>query len=488
MIKKTVLCIIVGLLTSGAQASFNQLLDEFLQSNTDIKSSQEDFKITQLKYESTMLSKGLQLSLSSLYDDNKLDTSSAINFSSSKSMLYSLGLSKSFFSGTTVTLNNNLTNTDRTMVNSAFLGSSPAVINEFNQEVTITQSLGKNFAGQIERNLRDQAKKSVSIQDIATKEYADGKVTEFYSAYLQAVLALENMHLQERAYQRAIARTKLVRKKWRDGLVEKVEVLQAHNTQMSQKETLQTYKVNLSSALKKLGSLIHRTITSKEIVVPELDELKISSYPTGEITKSYGHQRLKKSLELEKMKLIQGEDNTLPTIELSAGYKTNNFDEKRSEALKNGYLGQGDNEIKVGVTLTTQWGSKSEKNALEQQRAALRKSKYTLSKYEVDFSLEKKALTAELELLGKNMALALERVNIANQVLREYTRLYRVGKTDLDQLIRSEESLIGTEVSLISYYISYEQKAITLAKLYGNVERYLRSRTFSKGVTIEKHH
>ena len=98
------------------------------------------------------------------------------------------------------------------------------------------------------------------------------------------------------------------------------------------------------------------------------------------------------------------------------------------------------------------------------------------------------SLKTEARLLKLNFSMAKERLSISRRVLKEYTRLYRVGKSDLDQLIRAEESLINTEKSLLNYYILYENQLLNLASLYGKTIEYLTKRTFDVGATVEKYH
>ncbi len=465
------------------QASFNTLLEEFLAKNIDLKNRAVDVDLAKLQYQSLLIMKGLQLNFLGSRDDNQLDTASIISPTKSKNTIYSLGISKSFFSGTTLALSNGLINIDR----SAVLSGSPVLINEFSQEVKLTQKLGKNFLGRIEKSGLEQGEQNISLQKIAKSEYQDQKVQEFYSKYLQVLQNSENTMLQEKAYKRAVARTKLVKRKWKDGLAEKVEVLQAHNAQMTQKEQLQTFKMNTSATVAELESMLHRSIKIKEINVIDLEHHKVPSLPTGTLEGSSAFQKIEKQLALDKLKLTQSSYGIRPDVEFSASYKTNSYQADRFDAISNGYLGKGQRDLQVAISVTSQWDFAAEKNSLAQQQIAKQKSEYALSKISKNFSFQVDSFKREFKLLKNNIALAKERLVISKRVLQEYTRLYRVGKSDLDQLIRAEESLITTEKSLLNYYISYEQKTVSLASLYGHVVEYLQRRVFKKGAAIEKH-
>ncbi len=476
------------LYVSGVQANLQNLLQEFVKKNLDLVNREQQIELVQLSADAFVLQKSTLLSFSTSYDDNQLDTASTFNLSTAKNWIYGFDITKSFFSGTTLKLSNQLVHTDRSAVNTMFLGSSPAVINEFSQSLEINQDLGANLWGRIERLEKSRLEESVELERLSNLEYQDQQVVRFYQQYLQVVKAQENLLLQQRAYQRSVARTKLVKRKWKDGLAEKVEVLQAHNAQMTQKEQLQLFQLQVSDALKELSILNHRAVKLSEIEVPKLEQLFISVPPQGTLNESYIKRRLVQQKRVESLKKKQLQKKIMPQVRLSAIYKSNRYADSGPDSLQDGYLTKGEPEIKVALTLSTQWDFVSERNALAQQNIKVRQVENDLFAFDMKFGFTQESMKKQLELLARNIALAKERIIIAKRVLKEYTRLYRVGKTDLDQLIRAEETLISTEVSLLNYYISYEQKVADLSQLFGGVKNYLLNKKLMPGVTIEKVH
>jgi outer membrane protein TolC len=53
--------------------------------------------------------------------------------------------------------------------------------------------------------------------------------------------------------------------------------------------------------------------------------------------------------------------------------------------------------------------------------------------------------------------------------LKEYNRLYNRGRADLDQVIRAEETLINSEISLIRQQAEFEQRFGELSYLNGTL-------------------
>src|SRR5690606_38195973 len=94
-------------------------------------------------------------------------------------------------------------------------------------------------------------------------------------------------------------------------------------------------------------------------------------------------------------------------------------------------------------------------------------------KIEKNLNQTEVSLRKKKSIVESNIDSSRQRKEIATQVLREYNRLYKLGRADLDQLIRAEENLILREISYISYLADREIIVSELASLYGILEKYL---------------
>ena len=80
-----------------------------------------------------------------------------------------------------------------------------------------------------------------------------------------------------------------------------------------------------------------------------------------------------------------------------------------------------------------------------------------------------KILQKEITARFEKLKFSRRRIDLAQKNLREYTRLYNIGRTDFDGLIRAEENLIGTQHSHANNWLHYHLAVAKKAALYGKL-------------------
>lgn len=402
------------------------------------------------------------------YDKNKLESPPTFSSNPATSFSHSLGVSKSWYHGGTLTFSNNLTTTEGKNFFSSF-----GEIHGLSQSLSYELDLGANFLG---RNTSLEKEILVETTYMMNDLYSSVKEEELFTLavnYTQAKLALAMERLDSEALVRAKKRERLIRKRVKDGLKLKVDLYQAEMSTKAQVEAVASSKVMKETALETLGKQLHRKVKQGEIsrynftkTNAKIPQKKLSS-------RNKSLEVLKKKIDILNSSLKKNENSKWPDISLAATYISNDYDQNRSTALSDGLIGSDTNEIKVGVNLS--WSLGNEPANLNEakyriDKNVLRKQKRNM---EENISLTENLLKKKLKSLEKNIDSVKLRKKLARRALGEYNKLYNRGRADLDSVIRAEEGLINTEKAFANYLSERDRTRFQLAYLYGDITNYI---------------
>ena len=132
-------------LPSQADDTFQKLVNEYLESNYNIRASKSSVENSRADKSITLAKTDVNLDFGVNYLDNNLD-SPTVNFAAGKTTEATFTLSKFFKFGTTLSLENTFSNTIQDPTRVQIFGGDPEV-SEFQQTLTLSQSLTKNFFG-----------------------------------------------------------------------------------------------------------------------------------------------------------------------------------------------------------------------------------------------------------------------------------------------------------------------------------------------------
>lgn len=437
-------------------ASIVKLGKEFLDVNANIKSENLGSMLLKLDIDSLKASKDWNLSYSYLKDDNKLATSIA-TASNLETTTNSLTLTKDFGFGGSLSFSNSL---------NSFSGNPETY--SFSQEISYTQSLGKDFFGRSFYKKVEAAK----IGYESGKFQSDANIHALILAFVQNVsnakLYKSLVDLQEQAKVRAEKRLDLINKRVRDGLREKVDSFQAQTSLLSQIEQVQSAKISLNSQLEKVSEQLHRNVGAKEIEAFQ----KPSNILRADMRSGLDNPKLKSLAEKEKYQqnlLEQKELNYIPTVSLTTALKNNDYNSTSSDAISNGKLGGDHKEAKFLLSVSWPLGLETERVEKAKSYLSFKNSQYQKEKLTKSQQLTFEKVKERILLLEQNIKSAEQRKKLAAKTLGEYNKLYSKGRADLDQVIRAEETLISTEISSVQYMAQLEQINFALALLQGKI-------------------
>jgi len=434
------------------------LIGEFLKENSSIKENFYSSKIAELEQAALSATKSWSIDGSLSENSSRLETSTSNTSPLETDYTYSsLGVSKSFGFGTSLSLTNALTKYNRSKWPAATIGTLPKKPYVFSQTLSVSQDLGKNFFGREFNKQMEMARLSETYNKSALDLVDQKALLTFYSAYVSARLNKTIINLQQMAYQRSKRRQKDVQRKVNDGLKEKVDLYQSQISQQFQLESYEEARKDFYSSLGTLSESVNRSITDSEIKEFVLDSNNLLESSVA--AKLDQHIEIK-SLE-QKLSYLNEKENEVrldywPTVSLATSYQTNDYDKSFSDSFNTGKLGGKNREWSVGLTVSYPLGNES---------ANVQKSEVVLEKQQAGSNLGKakksikiafESLKLELGQVRKNVKSAETRRFLSKKALSETNRLYNLGRADLDRVIRAEEDLISTEKSFAAHLAKWE--------------------------------
>ncbi len=469
--KLLIFFIFLLLFSTASFGNLKQLADEFLHSNINVYKAQQNVEKGIYDFKGLIKKRPFSVGLSSYYYKSDLEKVSPIMGGDTENNVYTLFLSKDFIWGGNFTLSNELT---KILPPSYGLREDRS---QFKQNLGFKLDLGPNFFGRISRMDERSGEINLILTKTVSENIVENNLLIFFKVYLETSLNKTLLDLQLEAWDRAFKRKKLIMKRVRDGLREKVDLYLAKMEERTQDENVNLRRVNLIGSINNLSNLLHRDISGKEIEGIKFLLNGNNSFfkvPSGTWESGNDKKVLDKKMDLVNNSFKTADLKVMPTITFEANYSTNKLEDKAIDSFSSGNLGSSDNnEFKVGVTLSMPIGFHLQKFA--RSKGAIDKMiiEAEKNKMEKNFYESEKSLKGQIVLMNKNIDSMKIKVALSRKVLNEYNKLYNLGRADLDQVLKAEEGLINTERSNADFLVKREIKILELATLYGRLKDYL---------------
>ncbi len=458
---KNLLYLFTAVFLSNSWSALPDLSKEFLAKNSGVFQEKVKTEISNIEKDIILAQSTWGLSYDYFNNDNNLENSSTtFTVTGLKTTGHSLGLSKKFGWGGELSLTNN-----------AYSYESTSKSYQFNQKIAYEQNLGKDLFGRQFRSTVNQYQHLANQQKFSSKNSIQGKLKTFALVYTQAQLQKSLYDLQLEAQKRAERRLSLIKKKVRDGLREKVDLLQSQTDLLNQKEQVQSAAISFNNQLESLVSYLERPVTDAEVKTLALESWE--KLPEGDLENNLSKKSLSAFYKANQNAYESAELDYLPAVTLSGSVKNNDYNATQGETFSEGKLGGDKKEVTIGLNLTWALGLEKEKLEKAKARLNLESSKKLLDGTDNTLVKTEDIFKKKLEQLNKNIEFSKSRLVLAENTLKEYTKLYNRGRSDLDQVIRAEESLINTQVSHLRYIANRREVLFDLSSLYGTLEDYI---------------
>ncbi len=459
--------ILLALVSFSASANLKNYVREYLKDSTEVKEASYNFELSKLTLELESGDKRpWTLGVLAQHDD--------VGLISNPNNPNLVNTYKAFNSG--VELSKENVWGGKFSITGSYIDFSGGTEYEgYNQEVSYTQDLGKNFFG---RN--DDADIKIAEKNVYSSKYAfDAEVSQNVLGLIETYYDYKKtktlIQLKDEAMKRAEKRLKFVQKQVRDGLKERVDLYSAQASVNSVGEEHAELESQLETYKKSLESKLERAHSFRDIDLYKIEKIKMEPITDGEIDSNLTIQALNKKLEALESAIEKYDNSVFPTIELSGAYKTNSYTVAGSgNVFSDGTFGSDNDATEVGLQIVIPLGMTVEKNNLKEAKIIKLNTEYQhrLAKIRTKNQLE--ALKNTIRLIDKTIDLVLKRHKLATLSVKEYNKLYSRGRADFDNVISAEERLISTENKFVEYISRRQKLYFSLLDIYGKLGNYFQ--------------
>ncbi len=329
--------------------------------------------------------------------------------------------------------------------------NNPAVTTSFATKIQVLQPL-VNLDGVFGRQAAKSKMEAMQLQSERTKEYLE---LETGKAFMQLQLAYKAVDVLEKAALTADANLKLVDNYFKQGLLQKTDVLSVQVRVNEIKNQVQLAKSNVRNASDYLAFLMQEDLGGKVYRPVEELENSISIAETNlDLTDSRKDiMAMMKSTDAYEAVLKSAKMNFLPRLNAFGTYEL--YDNKIFGADAKGYL--------VGVQLS--WNvfdgyksiGKRQKALADYQRAEAASSQY------------KAQSQLELNKTGRQLNDAGHKVSLAKLALEQSQEAYRIRNNRFKQGLEKTTDLLGSETQMFQKELEYLQAVFE----YNFTQQYL---------------
>jgi outer membrane protein TolC len=325
-------------------------------------------------------------------------------------------------------------------------------------------------------------------KEVAAAEYNAQKVAaqikdvdqillqQFYMTYNSARL---NKTLVERdldAKKRAEVRRDSIKKRVNAGLLEKVDLQKATMGVMYAEEEVKSSQAKLEKDLEDLSSQLSRIVKEDEIPAYSFDGSKLPSDITGSVERNFKVEEIKFELSSLEKTIQKINMDFIPEIQAQGSWATNGSGATWSESLANNNLYDSDDvKFSGAISLVMPLGWEVNRALKATKQIELNQKTYDLDYLMNELINVEKGLKTRISLVRKNIASGVERRLISIKALDETNKLYNRGRTYLDNVLISEETLTNTEKGIAGYIFNLEALLAQQAILYGKLKENLTS-------------
>lgn len=432
-----------------------------LENNFDIQIAKFDSYIKRndlLEAESifdTLLSAGAS------FENNQFKRSSTILGTRAQTNDYSIGFSKLLPSGTTLSLD--LKDT-RAFTNSGFTSVNPA--HEGSIKFSISQALGKNFFGLIDRNNIRITKKDIQASDWTSLERIENSLADTQKAYWKVVLLTRELEIMRDTYKKAQKLYNIYRNKFKFGLVEDPDLLAAQANMMQRQNDVLAAIDELNAAKEHLLLLLNAE--SRRIRIRPLDRLglsgrKVDFYRSlkAAIENRKDYEKAKWEVEKKGLSLIINKNSFWPEIDLQASFARNGLSNKYKDAVEQVF--EEDNpDLFVGVTVKLPL-----ENSLA--RAQFNKAKLQKARAIVELKKTERIILTEVKTIVTKVNIQIGRVltqkrvlGLQEEKLSAEDKRFKFGRSSSDLLIRYQQDLLNAQLAYARSLFEYRSMLIDL--------------------------
>lgn len=415
------LAILILLLTTYSEA-FSQEIIPVSKEDLENKLIDNNLQVKMAKKE-TELAKAELLGTRAMYLPN---VNASYIFSNTNNPLYAFGSKLNQERITMMDFNPDNLNNPKSI-------SNFATKIEVQQPIINMDAVYQKKAGQVKADV-------LTIKTERTKEYVQ---FELKKSYMMLQLAYKMLETLENAKQTTLANKKVIDNYYKNGMIQKSEVLYM-DVRISEIESqIQTAKSNIRNASDNLYFLLDESSENK--ILKPTENLEYTEHiPDSDSKLNLNRKDLQayyKSLEAYDWMIKSSKAKFLPRLNAFGSFEM--YDNKAVQFNANGYL--------AGIQLS--W------NVFDGLKAKSEQEKYRAERSKAQTEIEQYSKQSQLELnkASRQIEDAQSKVNFTKQAWEQSKEAYRIRKNRYDQGLEKSADLLSAETLMSQKELEYQQ-------------------------------
>jgi outer membrane protein TolC len=332
----------------------------------------------------------------------------------------------------------------------------PSRFHEQGLFLSYTQPILRNTGGVLDRLDYDVQGFTVEIQTLVVQENQENFLRDLAERFLDWVLLTEQRQITRNRLQLASKELNQVRRKFKAGLVDKVDVFRAQDAVLSSKATLSRFEAAFNAKRTELAALINDpTLQQKQ---PDMDPYQVVKLPAKEnvVTQMKDNARILRALRLQAEQqgaLRDGlKDTARAQLDFSVSVGIKDGDEAFSSS--NGF---DKTDSQLALDFSYPLGNRTAK--ADVRKAILQRQQTLVDVQNEIVNLEAAVHNALTQIQGLKNTLELnrQRIKTARARTRAEEDRYNLGRAELTFVIQSRDAEAVAQLAYANNAINYHK-------------------------------
>ena len=326
--------------------------------------------------------------------------------------------------------------------------------------VGFSQSVMKNAFGVVDRFSKNDAEMKLAIQKLQQQESDKTSLNAYRKLYFMWIEYAETLELLKDSIRNAKALYSEVQRKFRTGLSDNDDVLNAADTVLQHQISYQNTRAAYNAVEKQLRIFF-------DITKFRPDAGEFERYYKESSTSEHGQVKFEKTRNAEIYRLTKknytysrnvAENKLLPELNIVGQYTRQSQDQRFSDAVRE----MDDSDYYIGFTVTYPIGNTESRTNVRESELAVMEVNHEFDITRNEFQKSLQNIIQYAGGLKEIISLTEQRIRVLESKYRTEQAKYRQARLDLNYLITtannvtsSKMSLLGYKRQMIQYHIDY---------------------------------
>lgn len=434
--------------------SLHEVIELALVNSLDIQIAKFNAYISRTSLENAESIFDSFLNLSADFTKNKKKSASTFAGNENTEKKFSLGFKKKTSTGTNIAFD--LTES-KNKTDSGFNTLNP--YHESLGEISIVQSLGKNFFGISDRSKIKVTKIDIENSEFTSLDAVEGVLYKVEKAYWNLVLMSEKLFIQEDMLSEALKLYDIYKDKHSIGLVESTDLLAVEALIYARQSNVHIASLERETAKNDLLGLINdnnfrRDIKVKDELLCEVEKINLDNSLIKALSSRRDYKKIKNTLKKNNIDIVVKKNDLWPEIDLEASLTKNNIDSKFNRSWKE-LSNKNNDEFFLKLTVKIPLDNNKAKAELDKINLQKRRSLINFKRIEINILQDINNKVNRVNTMENQVNLFKSMIAVHTKKLDMQIKRLNSGRSNCDTLIKFEEDLLNARLSLANNLFNY---------------------------------